>query len=60
MYPVLLQVWFADEEFAPSGRLLLDSSASHYLTVEDAVVVGELLLELLSPASAHPNIAYST
>ena len=38
MYPVLLQVWFADEEFAPSGRLLLDSSASHYLTVEDAVV----------------------
>lgn len=60
MYPVLLQIWFADEEFAPFGRLLLDSSASHYLTVEDAVVVGELLLELLSPASAHPNIAYST
>lgn len=46
-YPVTLQIWFADEEFAASGRLLLDESAGHYLGMEDAVTVGELLLELL-------------
>ena len=60
MYPVLLQIWFADEEFAPSGRLLLDSCASHYLTMEDAVMVGELLLKLLSPPSAQPDIVSNT
>ena len=46
-YPVTLQIWFADEEFAASGRLLLDESAGHYLGMEDAVTVGELLLELI-------------
>ena len=28
-------------------RLFLDECAAHYLTVEDAVTVGDLLLELL-------------
>jgi len=47
MYPVTLNYWNADEEFPASGRLLLDSSAEHYLTIEDAVTVGELLLKEL-------------
>ena len=37
-----------DEEFPASGRLFLDESAAHYLTVEDAVTVGGLLLERLA------------
>ena len=43
-----LKLWFADEEMPGSGRLLLDKSASHYLSVEDAVTAGELLLQKLS------------
>lgn len=46
-YPVWLKIWFADDEFPASGRLLLDASAEHYLSIEDAVTVGELLLKLL-------------
>lgn len=44
-FPVTLKVWFADEEFDASARMLLDASADHYLTIEDAVTVGEILLE---------------
>lgn len=47
MYPVTLNYWLADEEFPASGRFLLDSSAEHYLTIEDSVMVGELILEAL-------------
>lgn len=43
-YPVWLKVWFADDEFEASGKLLVSKSADHYLTIEDAVTVGELLL----------------
>ena len=46
-YPVHLKIWFADDEFDASGRMLLDSAADHYLTVEDAVTVGSILLDLL-------------
>lgn len=46
-YPLWLRLWLADEEFPVSGRLFLDECAAHYLTVEDAVTVGDLLLELL-------------
>ena len=49
-YPVWLKVWFADEEFPASGRLLLDESALHYLTIEDAVTVGSLILDQLTGA----------
>lgn len=48
MYPVTLKIWFADEEFEASGRLLLDGSASRYLTVEDSVILGELILMALA------------
>ena len=47
-FPVLLKAWLPDEEFPASGRLLLDSSADHYLTIEDAVTVAEIILERLT------------
>lgn len=46
-FPVLINIWFADEEFSASARMLLDGNAGHVLTVEDAVVAGELILRLL-------------
>ena len=46
-FPVTLKVWFADEDFEASARMMLDASAEHYLTIEDAVTVGEFLLERL-------------
>lgn len=47
-FPVTLKLWFEDEDFPASGRMMLDGSADHYLTVEDAVTVGELIIERLS------------
>ena len=46
-YPLLLKVWFADEEFPASGKLLLDTSADHYLMIEDAVTAGQIVMEKL-------------
>lgn len=46
-YPVWLKVWFADEEFEASGKFYLSRSADHYLSMEDAVTVGEILLSKL-------------
>lgn len=46
-YPLWLRLWLPDEEFPASGRLFVDECAAHYLTVEDAVTVGDLLLALL-------------
>lgn len=42
--PVILNVWLPDEEFPASGRLLLDGSADHYFTIEDAVTMAEILI----------------
>ena len=47
-YPITLKIWFADDEFGASGRMLADKSADHYLTIEDAVTVGEVILEQLA------------
>ena len=47
-FPVTLKIWLPDEDFPASGRLLLDSSADHYLTIEDAVTVAEILLEKIT------------
>ena len=47
-YPIWLRLWLADEEFPASGRMFIDAAAAHYLTVEDAVTVGDLLLERLT------------
>lgn len=46
-YPIWMKIWFADDEFPASGRLFADPSAAHYLSIEDAVTIGELLLQLL-------------
>lgn len=40
-YPSAMKIWFDDEEFLPKGKLLLNKSVSHYLTIEDAVMAGE-------------------
>ena len=45
---VTLKIWLPDEDFPASGRLFEDASADHYLTIEDAVTVAELLLEKLT------------
>ncbi len=47
-YPLWMKIWFADEEFPASGRLLADRSAPHYLSIEDAVAVGALILNRLA------------
>ena len=47
-FPVFLKIWLPDEDFPASGRLFVDASADHYLTIEDAVTVAELLLEKLT------------
>ena len=49
-FPVMLKIWFPDEDFPASGRMLLDAGADHYLTIEDAVTVAEILLERLTAA----------
>lgn len=49
-YPLWLKIWFADEEFEASGKLLVSKSADHYLTIEDAVTVGEIFLSRLKSA----------
>ena len=46
-YPVWLKVWLADEEFEASGKFYISKSADCYLTMEDAVTVGEILLSKL-------------
>ena len=43
-YTVIVKMWFADEEFPASGKMLVSGSADHYLTIEDAVTVGEVML----------------
>ncbi len=52
-FPVYINIWFADEEFPPSARLLVDRCAEHYLTIEDAVSLGDVVLELLEQQE-HP------
>ena len=42
--PVMLKLWFADDEFPASAKLLLAKGTDHCLTVEDAVTAGEVLL----------------
>lgn len=48
-YPVTWKLWLAEEEdeIDGSGRLFLNSSANHYLSIEDAVTVGTILLDRL-------------
>ena len=47
-FPLTLKIWLPDEELPASGRLMVDESADHYLTIEDAVTVAEIILEQLA------------
>ena len=49
-FPITLKIWLPDEDFPASGRMFADASADHYLTIEDAVTVAELLLEKITAA----------
>jgi hypothetical protein len=49
-FPVKLNLWFEDEEFPASGKVLCDQSAEHYLKIEAAGTVGGLLLQKLEEA----------
>ncbi|MGD0621742.1 MAG: DUF3786 domain-containing protein [Thermacetogeniaceae bacterium] len=47
MVPVAYVIWEGDEEFDPSGNILFDESAPHYLPLEDyAVIAGSAVFEL--------------
>ncbi len=46
-FPYLLNLWFADEEFPASGKVLCDRAAEHYLKVEAAGTIAGLLLQEL-------------
>ena len=47
MVPVAYVIWEGDEEFDPSGNILFDESAPHYLPLEDyAVIAGPAVFEL--------------
>ena len=48
---LLLKIWFADEEFPASVRLLISNNADHYITIEDAVTIGEIMIQYLIDAS---------
>lgn len=50
-WPVWLKLWLADDEFPASGRMLVDECAAHFLTIEDAVTVGSLILDALTTAA---------
>lgn len=47
-FPLTLKIWLADEDFPASGKLFLSKNALHYLTVEDAVTAGDIILSKLN------------
>lgn len=42
--PIGLVCWEGDDEFPPSGNILFDANAKHFLTAEDYAVIGEYLI----------------
>lgn len=46
-FPVVLKLWFPDDEMGGSANILFDSSANHYLHTEDIAVIGELAVYFL-------------
>ena len=45
-FPVYLSIYLGDEDFPASGKFFVDAMADHYLTIEDAVTVGDLILTM--------------
>lgn len=46
-YHFLFHLWLPDEEFPASGKLLLNRTADHYLSMEDAVTAADCLFEAM-------------
>lgn len=46
-FPLLAVVWAGDEEFAPRGAILFDSTACHYLPLDACAIVGSSLVQRL-------------
>ena len=46
-YPMTVKLWLAEDDIPASARLMLDASAASYLSVEDAVTAGTILIERL-------------
>lgn len=46
-FPVMLKIWLADDEMELSARMMVNAAADHYLTIEDAVTVGSIVMEKL-------------
>ena len=42
--PITLVLWRGDEEFAPSGSIILDATISDYLSTEDITVLCETII----------------
>lgn len=49
-YPVTLKIWFPEDDLPGSGKMFLNASADRFLTIEDAVTVGDIVLEALKGA----------
>lgn len=46
LFPVIMKLWFADPEddLPASGRMFVDRTADHFLTIEDVVLLCEYLI----------------
>ncbi len=51
-FPMVLNLWLADEEFPASGKVLLDAAAESILQVEAAGTAAGILLEKLREKAA--------
>ena len=51
--PLQYVLWEGDEEFPPSVQVLFDASVNHYLTLEDIVVLGQVMTGRLINRSTH-------
>ena len=51
--PLQYVLWEGDEEFPPSVQVLFDASVDHYLTLEDIVVLGQVMTGRLINRSTH-------
>ena len=52
-----VNIWFADDELDGSGKILLNSSAEHYLSVEAAGGISTLVLQELINTFSNKNVS---
>jgi hypothetical protein len=48
--PVVIVLWRGDDEFAPNGSMLFDSTVTDYLSTEDMSVLCARIVEKLTPS----------